>query len=58
MGTVELCEDVAGIDEEHLIATVGVALAFVEEPERTGQRHGVEEVGTYGDHYIDYLRFD
>ncbi len=45
MGTVDLREDMAGINEEYLVTAFGVAFAFVEEPERTGQRHGVEEVG-------------
>ena len=36
----------------------GEGLAFVEEPQRTGQRHGVEEVRADGDHHIDRARLD
>ena len=35
-----------------------VAFAFVEEPERAGQRDGVEEVGADGDHHIHDARLD
>lgn len=41
--TVELAEDLPGIDEQDLVCARGIALAVVEEPQRDRQRDGVEE---------------
>ena len=58
VGAVNLLVDVASVDEEYLVAAVCITLASVKEPERTGQRHCIEEVGAYRDHYIDDTSFD
>ena len=46
------------VDEQHLVLSLGVALPSIQEPERAGQRHGVEEVGADRDHHIHGPRFD
>jgi hypothetical protein len=61
MGAIDLSVDVAGVDEEHGVGTLrvfGSGLALVEEPQRAGQRDGVEHVGADGDHDIDRPRLD
>ena len=58
VGAVDLAEDVAGVEEEHLVGAGGLALAPVEEPEGAGQGDGVEEVGADGDHHIHGAGFD
>ena len=42
---------VAGINEQHLVANVGVLVA-VEEPQRAGQGERVEEIVAHADHHI------
>ena len=44
VGAVDLVEDLAGVDEEDLVLALGAALTAVEEPERHGQSHRIEEV--------------
>ncbi len=58
MGTVDLAEGVTGVEEQHLIRAVGVALALVEEPQRDGQGDGVEEVRSDRDHDVDLAVLD
>jgi len=36
VGSVNLAEEVAGVDEEHLVAAERLALTPVEEPQRAG----------------------
>ena len=55
---VELGEHMPRIQEQHRIGASTARLALVEEPQRAGQRHGVEEVRANRDHHIDCARLD
>src|SRR5262245_47269069 len=50
---VDLAVDVAGVDEQHLVPAL-LGLATIQEPERAGQSHGIEEVRA--DRYDDIDR--
>ena len=52
VGAVDLPVDVAGVDEEHGVGARRLRLALVEEPQRAGQRDGVEHVRADGDHHV------
>lgn len=53
-GAGYLAENVARIDEEHLVFTGGVAAGvFMEKPQGSRQRHGVEHVFGQGQHHVD-----
>mmetsp|Transcript_44311 Transcript_44311/g.78311 ORF Transcript_44311/g.78311 Transcript_44311/m.78311 type:complete len:886 (+) Transcript_44311:1866-4523(+) len=54
VGTVHLGEDVAGVDEQHLV----IGLALVEEPQRGRQRDGIEEVGRQREHAVNEVVLD
>ncbi len=58
MGSIDLVVDLSGVDEQHVVGTVCVLLASVEEPERDGQGDGVEHVRTGGDNHIDAPALD
>ena len=55
---MNLREDVAGVEKEDGVGAGRGPLALLEEPERAGQRHRVEEVGADGDHHIHRARLD
>ena len=52
VGAVDLPVDVAGVDEEHRVGARRLRFALVEEPQRAGQRDGVEHVRADGDHHV------
>ena len=53
MSSIDLIEDLAGIDEQHRISSIGCTLALVEKPKSARQRDGVEEVGPDRDDHVD-----
>ena len=58
MGPIDLAKDLSRVHEQDLLLALGPAFPTVEKPQSYWKRHCVEEVGTYGDHYIDDVRLD
>lgn len=58
VGAVDLAVDVAGVDEEDGVGAGRLRFPFVKEPQRAGQRDGVEHVRADGDHDIDGAGLD
>ena len=58
MGTVDLPENIPGVDEEHRPILFGLWLCPVEEPESAGQGYGVEEVRTDTDEDVNRTGLD
>ena len=58
VGTVDLMEDVPGVDEEHSVFPCSAQLRFVKEPQRHRQGDCVEEVRPDGHHHVNCARLD
>ncbi|MNV85817.1 hypothetical protein D3C71_1797990 [compost metagenome] len=54
VGAIHLSEDVAGVDEQHLL----IRLALVEEPQRGRQGDCVEQIGRQREHPVDKVLLD
>src|SRR5579859_4935202 len=53
MSAINRTKNMTGVDEKHCVAALALDFSLIEEPERTGEGHRVEEIRGDGDHHID-----